>query len=40
MSEPKICSGNQSHNHHAVFNVTVRLESAIPEIELLCNKAA
>ena len=40
MSEPKTCSGNQSHNHHAVFNVTARLESVIPVIERLCNMAA
>lgn len=40
MSEPKTCSGNQSHNHHAVFNVTARLESVIPGIERLCNMAA
>ena len=40
MSEPKACSGNQSHNHHAVFNVTARLESVIPVIERLRNMAA
>jgi hypothetical protein len=40
MSEPKTCSGSQSHNHHAVFNVTARLESVIPKIERLCNMAA
>jgi hypothetical protein len=40
MSEPKTCSGSQSHNHHAVFNVTARLESVIPEIKRLRNMAA
>jgi hypothetical protein len=40
MSEPKTCSGNQSHNHHAVFSVTARLESVIPGIEHLRNRAA
>lgn len=31
MSEPKTCSGNQSHDHHAVFNVTAPLESVVPK---------
>jgi hypothetical protein len=40
MSEPKTCSGNQRHNYQAVFNVTARLQSVIPEIERLRNMAA
>ena len=40
MSEPKTCSGNQSHNYHAVFNVTASLQSVIPEIERLREMAA
>jgi|GraSoi2013_100cm_1033763.scaffolds.fasta_scaffold04884_4 hypothetical protein len=40
MSEPKNCSGNQSHNYHAVFNVTARLQRVVPEIERLRDMAA
>ena len=40
MSEPKARSGNQSHNYHAVFNVTARLQRVLPEIERLRDMAA
>lgn len=33
MSEPKTCSGDQSYNHQAIFNVIACLQRVIPEVE-------
>jgi len=40
MGESKTRSGNQSHNHQAVFNVIASLEGVVPEVEGLRDMGA
>jgi hypothetical protein len=35
VSDRKACSGDQSHEDQAVFNVIARLQSVVPEVECL-----
>ena len=40
MSDPKTGSHNQSHNHHAVFNIVACLKCLVPKVECLCDLGA
>ena len=40
MGEPKTGSGDQNHDHEAVFNVVACLQCMVPEVESFRNMAA
>jgi hypothetical protein len=40
MGQPKTCSGDQSHDYQAVFNVIACLQRVIPEVESLSHLRA
>jgi hypothetical protein len=40
MSEPKTGSGDQNHDHQAVFDVVACLQGVVPEVKSLRDMAA